>query len=369
MRILALESSCDESAAAFLEVKAGAVLRLEHLVASQAIHSLYGGVVPEVAAREHSAAVPPLLAGLAKQVTGEPDGKKLGKLVDIIAVTRGPGLITSLRVGTDSARALAAAWDKKIIGINHIEGHVYSNWLPKEVGESLPADGDIFPAVVLVVSGGHTEILYMRGHGRYELLGATRDDAAGEAFDKTAKLMGLGYPGGPAISRLAAEGSPLKYDFPRPMIAEPHFDFSFAGLKTAVRYFLRDNQERMEDQQFVRDVAASLERAIVDVLVAKTVRAGKQRKTKSVLLAGGVAANGLLRRSLAEAVAAKLPGVRFAEPQVRYCTDNAAMIAMAANFRVAEAKRGAWRDMDSDPNWELGRADLARHRLGRSGTD
>ncbi len=355
MRILALESSCDESAAAFVEVKSGKVSRLEHLVASQAIHSLYGGVVPEVAAREHSAAVPPLLAGLAKHVTGEPDGRKLGQLVDVIAVTRGPGLITSLRVGVDSARALAAAWDKKIVGINHIEGHVYANWLPKEAGDALPADEEIFPAVVLVVSGGHTEILYMRGHGRFELLGATRDDAAGEAFDKTAKLMDLGYPGGPAISKLAAEGNPFTFDFPRPMINDSHFDFSFAGLKTAVRYFLRDHQDQMTDQKFLRDVAASTERAIVDVLVAKTVRAAKQRKTKSVLLAGGVAANGLLRRSLAEAVRTQLRGVRFVEPQVRYCTDNAAMIAMVGFFRAKEAKRGAWKDMDSDPNWEFGR--------------
>jgi N6-L-threonylcarbamoyladenine synthase len=361
MRILGIESSCDDSAAAYLEVVGGKVRRLEYVVATQEIHQKYGGVVPEVAAREHAATVPPLLAALADKVVGKPNGALLGKRVDLIAVTRGPGLVTSLKVGLDTARALAAAWDKKIIGINHIEGHVYSNWLPAETGGPLlGANEKIFPALVLVVSGGHTELLFMKDHCSYQLLGATRDDAAGEAFDKTAKLMGLGYPGGPALSKLAALGDGRVYEFPRPMLHDPHFDFSFAGLKTAVRYFLRDNQDKLGDETFRRNVAASTERAIVDVLVAKTVRAAKEKKARTVLLAGGVAANGPLRRALDKAVKEKLHKAVFVEPLLRYCTDNAAMIAVAAYHRAKKGKFDDWRRMDADPNWELGRESQKR---------
>lgn len=356
MRILGLETSCDDSAAAYLEITGGKVRTLEYIVATQEIHMKYGGVVPEVAAREHTATVPPLLAALADKVVGSPDGAKLGRKVDLIAVTRGPGLITSLRIGLDTGRALAAAWKKKIIGINHIEGHVYSNWLPATVGQMLfGTDEKIFPALVLVVSGGHTEILLMRSHCNYKLLGATRDDAAGEAFDKTAKLMGLGYPGGPAISNLAAEGDDKRYYFPRPMMHDPHYDFSFAGLKTSVRYFLRDHQSEMADEKFKHDVAASTQRAIVDVLVAKTVKAAAKTKVRTVFLAGGVAANGLLRKELGAAIRNKLPDTVFVEPQMRYCTDNAAMIAMAAYFRTQKKKFDDWKKMEADPNWELGR--------------
>ena len=356
MRILGIESSCDESAVAYLEVGRGRVRRLEHLVASQAIHAKYGGVVPEVAAREHSATLPLLLAGMAELVTGRADGRRLGRAVDVIAVTRGPGLVTSLKVGLDTARVLAAAWNKKIVGVNHIEGHICSNYLPGAAleGAFLAAPG-VFPALVLVVSGGHTELLLMRGPGRYKLLGATRDDAAGEAFDKTAKLMGLGYPGGPALSKLALEGDGSHVDLPRPMINDPHYDFSFSGLKTAVRYYLQENRERMSDRKFLADAAAATEAAIVDVLAAKTLRAAKATKAKSVLLAGGVAANGRLRRRLADDIAARLPGVRFIEPPLKYCTDNAAMIAVAGWFRAKAGKFDDWRRLDAQPQWELGR--------------
>ncbi|HTK04524.1 MAG TPA: tRNA (adenosine(37)-N6)-threonylcarbamoyltransferase complex transferase subunit TsaD [Candidatus Eisenbacteria bacterium] len=356
MRILAIESSCDESAAAFLEVKAGRISRFETLVATQAIHAKYGGVVPEVAAREHSATLPLILEQLAEQVTGSPDGRKLGKLVDVVAATRGPGLVTSLKVGYDTAKALSLAWGKKLIGVNHIEGHICSAWLPGAPLEPALRDPKgVFPALVLVVSGGHTELLLMKGYGKYRLLGATRDDAAGEAFDKAAKLMGLGYPGGPAISRLAAEGSPAAYDFPRPLMQDPGHEFSFSGFKTAVRYFLQKEKARLSEPVFVRDVAASVEQAIVDVLVAKTVRAAAATKVRTVIVAGGVAANAKLRASLAAGLAAKLPAVRFVEPPVKYCTDNAAMIAMAAYFRAAGRKFDAPAKSDVDPGWELGR--------------
>lgn len=355
MRILGIESSCDESAVAYLDVKGGAVGRFSHLVASQAVHAKYGGVVPEVAAREHSATLPLLLEGIAKRVVRKNDGKALGAAVDAVAVTQGPGLVTSLRVGLDTARALAAAWKKPLIGVNHIEGHVYANWLPgggfEGRGEN---DTDMFPAVVLVVSGGHTELLHMRGHGRYRLLGATRDDAAGETFDKTAKLLGLGYPGGPAVSRRAARGNAQAYDFPRPMMTSAHFDMSFSGLKTAVRYFLQKEEKRRKDPAFVADVAASAECAIVDVLVTKTERAVRVTGAKTVLLAGGVAANGLLRQRLAETFAGR-DGVAYVQPHLAYCTDNAAMIGMAGYFNLARGKRTEPWNADVRIGWELGR--------------
>ena len=356
MRILALESSCDESAAAFLDVRNGKVARFETLVATQAIHAKYGGVVPEVAAREHSATIPVILEQLAKKVTGSEDGRKLGKLVDVVAATRGPGLVTSLKVGYDTAKSLALAWGKKLVGVNHIEGHILSAWLPGAPLEPAIKDAKgVFPALVLVVSGGHTELLVMKGYGKYRLLGATRDDAAGEAFDKAAKLMDLGYPGGPAISRLAALGSPVAYEFPRPLIHDADHEFSFSGFKTAVRYFLQREKERLADETFKRDVAASVEQALVDVLVHKTVRAAAVTKVKTVVLAGGVAANKKLRIALRESLAAKLPNVRFVEPPLAYCTDNAAMIAMAAYFRAKARRFDKPENGDVDPAWELGR--------------
>jgi len=356
MRILGIESSCDESAAAYLDVDEGGIRRFEHLVATQAIHAKYGGVVPEVAAREHAATLPLLLAALAEKVVGKEDGRALGRVVDVVAATRGPGLVTSLKVGFDTACTLAAAWGRKMVGVNHIEGHIYSNWLPGAALETeFGARSKIFPALVLVVSGGHTELLLMRGHGRYKLLGATRDDAAGEAFDKTAKLMNLGYPGGPALARLAEKGDPRFQDFPRPMIREAHHDFSFAGLKTAVRYFLQARPEFAASEKFLADVAASTQQAIVEVLTAKAVRAAKASKVRTVMLAGGVAANVSLRSSLRQALAAELPAVRFVEPPVRYCTDNAAMIAAAGYFGARSRRFGDPLKLDVDPGWELGR--------------
>ena len=356
MRILGIESSCDESAVALLEISRGKIKSLEHLVASQAIHAKYGGVVPEVAAREHSATMPLLLETLAEKVVGKPDGWALGKQVDAIAVTSGPGLVTSLKVGFDYARALALAWDKPLYATNHMEGHIYSNWLPGAPLDSVwGKEEGLFPALVLVVSGGHTELLLMKGHGKYKLLGATRDDAAGEAFDKTAKLMGLGYPGGPALAKLALKGDSKSYEFPRPLKQDPGHEFSFAGLKTAVRYFLQKNIDRLKDKKFMKDVAASVQEAIVDTLVSKAIRAAAEFKVNTVILAGGVSANFELRQQMAETLKEKLPKVRLIEPPVKYCTDNAAMIAAAGYFNAK--RRGPDRSDRTgvDPNWELGR--------------
>ncbi|MDD5251432.1 MAG: tRNA (adenosine(37)-N6)-threonylcarbamoyltransferase complex transferase subunit TsaD [Patescibacteria group bacterium] len=375
MRLLAIESSCDDSAIAYLDVNRRGIRRLEHVVASQAIHAKYGGVVPEVAAREHATTMPFLLDAIAEKVIGSTDGRRLGRVVDVVAATRGPGLITSLKVGLDTAKALTAAWNKKFIGVNHIAGHIYSNWLPGAAldraydkqyplseaersrrGSNGASVKGLFPALVLVVSGGHTELLLMRGHGKFKLLGATLDDAAGEAFDKTAKLMGLGYPGGPQLSKLAAAGNPKVYDFPRPLLHEKNDAFSFAGLKTSVRYFLREHEEQLTDEKFRADVAASTEQAIVDVLKKKTVRAAERLGVKTILLAGGVAANSKLRTELGELLAERLPKARLVLPPLKYCTDNAAMIAVAAYFRAETGHFDDWRRADADAGWELGRS-------------
>jgi N6-L-threonylcarbamoyladenine synthase len=356
MRILAFESSCDDTAVAYLDVADGRVNRLVSVVSTQVVHAAYGGVVPEVAARQHDVTLPLVLAEVARQVTGSADGRELAKVVDAVAATAGPGLVTSLRVGLDAARALAAAWGVPFFGINHIDGHVYANWLDGEgLPLRLPEDASCFPALALVVSGGHTELLLMSGHGDYRLLGATRDDAAGEAFDKVAKLLGLGFPGGPKISALAEGGDARAFDFPRPMVADPGDEFSFSGLKTAVR---REVEKAAETDypEFAADVAASAERAIVDTLVAKAVAAAEREDVRTVLLCGGVSANKLLRRELRAALSRRAPNAVFLDPKLAYCPDNAAMIAVAAYFRSQRDTAGDdWAAIEAQPGWEVGR--------------
>jgi N6-L-threonylcarbamoyladenine synthase len=354
MRIIGIESSCDDSAVAYLEIKDDQVVLLEHVVASQLIHRQFGGVVPEIAAREHSVKLPLLLAELAQRISGETNGLELARQTDLICATAGPGLATSLRVGFDTGRALAAVWSKPFYAINHIAGHIYSNWLPELDGRVRDLS-NIFPVLSLVVSGGHTELLLMRAHGEYDLLGATLDDAAGEAFDKTAKLMGLGYPGGPKISQVGANGNAEAFVFPRPMITADNYNFSFSGLKTAVRCFVEQNKERLSSPEFTSDLAASVEQAIVDVLVTKTVRAAVATGVKTVLLAGGVAANRKLRNSLRASLLNKVPSVIFFEPETTYCTDNAAMIAMASYWQAQQNAADDWCEAKINPNWELGR--------------
>jgi len=338
MRILGIETSCDETSVALLDVNKGVARMGKHLTASQVLkHAQYGGVVPEVAARLHVETLPLLIDELGVS----------GKDVDGIAVTRGPGLITSLRVGTDFARALAYGWKKPIVGVNHIEGHIAANWIGKKL-----AGAYRFPALVLVVSGGHTELILMKGFGKYERLGSTLDDAAGEAFDKVAKMLDLGYPGGPAVSKRALKGNPLEFPFPRPLLNKPNFDFSFSGLKTAVLYTLQRKKAWSEKE--VDDLCASFQAAVVETLVAKTLRAAKAKKAKTVFLAGGVAANGLLRETLAATVASELKDVEAIIPALEYCTDNAAMIAMAGYFHLSKKENDGWKGMEPDPSWELG---------------
>lgn len=325
--ILGIETSCDETAIAVV----GNDGRLRSsVVASQVdLHAEYGGVFPEVAARAHIEKI----AAIYEQAVQQAEITFAD--IDAIAVTRGPGLVGSLLVGINFAKGLALASNKPLLGINHLEGHIYSLWVD--------AERDIeFPVLNLIVSGGHTELVLMREHGQYEYLGGTIDDAAGEAFDKIGRMLGLPYPGGPAIQHAADSGDPTAYDFPRAMLHDDNFDFSFSGLKTAVMRAVRPTvkgrkmqpgEESLRDGDLredvsVADVAASFQAAVVDVLVQKTLRAADRFGVKEILLSGGVSANALLRQEMAARSA--LP-VRY--PSLNLCTDNAAMIATAAYYR------------------------------------
>src|SRR3989339_108116 len=321
MKILAIESSCDETAMAILEGNSRSLKLKKNIVYSQAnIHKQYGGVVPEVAARQHVETIIPVMDNLL--------GKSRLATIDYVAVTSGPGLITSLVLGVTAAKTLAWASSLPLIGVNHIEGHIYSNWLSNK--KLVADDAKLFPALVLIVSGGHTELVLMKNHGDYKLLGQTLDDAAGEAYDKVAKLLNLGYPGGPIVSQMAKDGNPKAYTFPRPMIDRPDYNFSFSGLKTAVLYALEKKQQ--VSSQDVKDICASFQVALVEVLVAKTIKAAKEQGAKAILLAGGVSANDNLKKHLAQK--AKEINLPFFYPDLKYTGDNAAMIAVAAYYNI-----------------------------------
>jgi len=340
MRILGIETSCDETAVALVEGKNGRVRELESLVASQIdIHAATGGVVPEVAAREHVSAIIPLVSTLLGKWSKRPN-------IDAVAVTAGPGLFSSLMVGVETAKALAFAWGVPLVRVNHIEGHLYSS--------AINFDAPIkFPALALIVSGGHTELILMKSHGSYRLIGRTKDDAAGECFDKTAQMMGLGYPGGPAIAKAALGGDPCTYVLPRPMLNEKNFDFSFSGLKTAVLYTIRNKHLAVEDPKIAANLSASTQAAIVEVLVEKTIRAALKFKIKTFIVGGGVAGNDALRAALVSRVKNNLPGVALRLPQKRYSTDNAVMIAAAGYFHAAKKDFISPLKIKADPNWEL----------------
>ena len=318
--ILGIETSCDETAAAV--VADGAVL-LSNIVSSQTdVHAHFGGVVPEVASRKHTELVT-LCVELALH-----DAAVTADRLAAIAVTNGPGLIGSLLVGVSAAKAYSWAWEKPLIGINHLEAHVCANFLIPPDQSAAAAPAAALPAVCLVVSGGHSEILLVRELGDYELLGATRDDAAGEAFDKVARLLDLGYPGGPALDRAAREGDPHALEFPIARL-EGSLDFSFSGPKTAVARLLEGEPGRYP----APDVAAAFERSVVTVLVENTLRAAQETQAHAVLIAGGVAANTALR-DLARARCAAA-GLVLHIPPIDLCTDNAAMVAAAGHFALA----------------------------------
>ena len=366
MKILGIETSCDETAIAVLDVGSREKMKvLSNAVSSQVkLHAKYGGIVPNLAAREHVKNIGHVFKLALKE------SKIKIKDIDLMAVTRGPGLAPSLLVGLAFARTIAWKYDKPLVGVNHLEGHIYSNWL-KSVGISskfkIPAQGGrgslneierqnpkFFPVLNLVVSGGHTELVLMKNHGEYKIIGETLDDAAGEAFDKVARLLGLGYPGGPAISKSAEKGDPNAYPLPSPMIRSKNYDFSYAGLKTAVLYLLRDLNPpaggKKPSQKMVSDVAASFQKAALDVLVLKTVRAVKEYGVSSLFLSGGVSANKELRKRL-ETEAKKL-GIKYSQPEMEYTGDNAAMIATAGYFSSRNKKLQdlTWDKVEMDAN-------------------
>lgn len=338
--ILGIESSCDETGVALVRIPddGGVPSLLAHALHSQIdMHRAYGGVVPELASRDHIRRVLPL----TKQVM-EDAGKSLQD-VDVVAFTRGPGLAGALLVGAGVACALGAALDKPVLGVHHLEGHLLSPFLSEDPPE--------FPFVALLVSGGHTQLMRVDGVGRYEILGETIDDAAGEAFDKSAKVMGLPYPGGPVLSKLAESGDPEAFKLPRPLLHSGDLDFSFAGLKTAVLTQAKKLGDELEARK--ADLAASAQAAIVEVLVKKTLNALKQTGMNRVVVAGGVGANKQLREQLnRECVKRK---IRVHYPELHLCTDNGAMIAMAAAMRMQAGQQQADKtySFDVKPRWPL----------------
>ncbi len=338
MKILAIESSCDETAAAMLEVVDGRRLLKTSVVSSQvAIHARYGGVVPEVAARNHVQHILPVVIDAC-----------LGEKPDYIAVTSGPGLITSLLVGVETAKTLSYLWHVPLVSVNHLEGHIYANWLDSNSSFQ-------FPILTLIVSGGHTELVLMKQDGEYGVVGQTVDDAAGEAFDKVAKMLALGYPGGPIVHQRAERGNGITFNLPRPM-KNQGLDFSFSGLKTAVRYVIRDYTKELtpeQHEQFTNDLCASFQQAVIDVLIEKTIMAAKQFDVSTILFGGGVMANTQLRAQLARSLTATLPSVAFHLPSLEVCTDNAAMIASASYVRIQEGAFTRWDQIEADPNWEI----------------
>lgn len=338
--LLAFETSCDETSAAI--VHNGRILA--NVVSSQVqLHAEYGGVVPELAAREHLRNFLPVTRKALVDAHVDADQ------INAVAATQGPGLPSALMVGFKGGQAMAFALRARFIGIHHHEAHLYSPWIagnPPSAGFS-----KFEPNVSLIVSGGHTMLVHVESSLKHHVLGSTVDDAAGECFDKAGKLLGLPYPAGPAIDRLAEEGDPRAYDFPRPMINESHDDFSFSGLKTSIRYFLRDHPSLLDDRKAVSDLCASVQAAIVDVLVTKTVRAAKRLRLNCITASGGVTCNRALRNQLANACSRERMNLQLADKTL--CTDNAAMIGILAEQKLAARTECEHRDQEILPNWEL----------------
>jgi len=354
MRILAIETSCDETSAAIIEAKKGdkRVKILANVTASSlSLHAKTGGIIPETAAREQIKYILPVIKKALSSIS-KTNAQNIEKSIDAIAVTIGPGLIGSLLVGVETAKTLSYVWNKPIIPVNHLIGHIYANFV--RGNPTLGAGGYLleanieFPAIVLIASGGHTDLLLMKDHKKIIWLGGTRDDAAGEAFDKIGRVLNLPYPGGPNIENAALKGNEKAINLPRPLIGSDDFDFSFSGLKTAA---LREVQARKQlDNVAISNISASVQKAIVDVLVKKTLRASNEYKIKSILLSGGVAANSRLRQQFELEIVRQLADwklkIPFFAPEKWLCTDNAAMIGAAAYYT---GKKTSWEKIDTNP--------------------
>ncbi len=341
MILLAVETSCDETSAAV--IRDGRVL--SNVVSSQIkLHAEYGGVVPELATREHLRNWQPVTEAALRSAD------VTVKELDAVAATQGPGLPNALMIGFKAAQAMAFALRKPFVGVNHHEAHLYSPWI---AGEPPQAAFELFePNVSLIVSGGHTMLVHVRAELDHVVLGSTLDDAAGECFDKVAKLIGLPYPGGPEMDRLAVEGNAKAFDFPRPLLREANDDFSFAGLKTSVRYFLQKNPALLEDGKALRDLCASVQAAIVETLVSKTMRAAKRLNVKCVTASGGVTCNRSLRAGLEKECHRAGVSLRLAERSL--CTDNAAMIGVLAERKLLKGVSATSPDAEIEPGWSIG---------------
>ncbi|MDB6026717.1 MAG: tRNA N6-adenosine threonylcarbamoyltransferase [Verrucomicrobiales bacterium] len=343
MLILAIESSCDETSAAV--IRDGVVV--SNVVSSQIkLHAEYGGVVPELASREHLRGLIPVTQAALREAN------VTAMQLDALTATRGPGLPAALMIGLKAAQAMAFTLHKPFLGIHHHEAHLYSPWIS---GNPPRADFEnLQPNVSLIVSGGHTMLVHVERELHHRVLGSTLDDAAGECFDKVGKLMGLPYPAGPEIDRLAEQGNAKAFDFPRPMLNDKNDDFSFAGLKTSVRYFLQKNPGLLDDSQTIRDLCASVQAAIVQVLVKKTIRATQRLGLQCVTASGGVTCNRSLRKELAAACTENGFTLRVAEKTL--CTDNAAMIGILAERKLLAGDAGASLDAEIEPGWPLEQA-------------
>jgi N6-L-threonylcarbamoyladenine synthase len=354
MNILAIETSCDETAVALVRAKKNSFEVVEDLVSSQIkVHAPFGGVVPNLAAREHLKNLPMLLRKLIKK------HKIFSKNIDLIAITQGPGLIPALLIGTNSAKALAYAWKKPLVGVHHIAGHIYANFVGKNSNLK-------FPILALIVSGGHTQLILMKKHFDFKIVGETLDDAAGEAFDKVARILNLGYPGGPIVSKIADEYKKntryfvpdTKYQLPRPMINSNNLNFSFSGLKTAVLYTVKNNPKILKNKKLKAALCTEFQQAVIDVLVRKTLKAAKKYNPKTILLGGGVSANKELRKQLGNKIKEDLKNTRYHLPDIRYSLDNAAMIAIAGYFQYESVKSkkkklNNWKNLEADAGLEL----------------
>lgn len=350
MIVLGIETSCDETAIAVIKKETDKISVLSNIVSSQIeLHAPFGGVVPNLAAREHLKNIIPVLKSALENAQIDQHD------IDLISVTQGPGLIPALLIGTNFAKTLAYAWHKPLLGIHHIEGHIYANFIDNPHIK--------FPALALVVSGGHTQLVLVKKHLQYELIGETQDDAVGEAFDKVARILGLSYPGGPIISALAEKYLIENHEtnggklFPRPMLKSGNFNFSFSGLKTAVLYKVRDfrkeNNLTPEDelpQDFIQKMAYEFQEAATDVLIGKAIQASAKYKVQTIFLAGGVSANQSLRNKLGLAVKKSIPQVDYTLQPINYSTDNATMIAVAGAYRFE--KMTPSEKLNSLENWK-----------------
>ena len=363
MIILAIETSCDETAVAIVEFKKNKVKVLSNIISSQVkAHSKYGGVVPALASRMHLKNMTPVLRRAFQKA-------EINKnRIDYIAVTKGPGLIPALIIGVGAAKALAYSLDKPLVAINHLEGHIYANWLKKSIKSKVykvksqnkndyKLQKPEFPILCLIVSGGHTQLALMKKDLSYKTIGETVDDAAGEAFDKVAKLLDLKYPGGPLIEKIAKKGNRNKFNFTRPMMNSKNYNFSFSGLKTAVLYEVRGKDKtmpRLYNKQYQADIAASFQQAVIDILISKTIKAAREYRVKSILLGGGVSANKGLQKQLKETINKKIPNTKYRIPNVNLTTDNALMIAIAAYYNIINNKNiGSWKNVEADANLRL----------------